>query len=113
MFGRVLSTVAAFLVITVLLLFSLEIPVMVDDRAELAHVTLGYPLHFVVQDNTRLAIGEPDSLPFPYPVDLMNPLNSSTRALLAPLLFNYLILYGTLFLLTRALRHRNFSKGGY
>ena len=67
---------------------------------------LGYLFHFVVQDNSRLSIGEPDSPPFPYLVELMNPLNSPARVLAPPLLANYFILYTALFLLTRAFRRR-------
>ncbi len=111
MLKRVLSAVATFLVTTTLLLFSLEIPVMVENRAELTNVNLGYPIHFVVQDNSRLEIGEPDSPPFPYPVDLMNPLNNQARVPTAPLLVNYLVLYGLLFLLVRSSSYRKLDKG--
>ena len=101
---RVPAFAGTFLVITLLLLLSLEIPVSVEDRAELGSMRLGYPLHFVVQDNSRLSIGEPDSPAFPYPVGFMNPLNSQTRVLPFPLLGNYLLAYGTLLALTRLLR---------
>ena len=110
MFKHMLIVIAAFVVITVLLLFSLQIPVIVEDRAELANVRLGYPIHFVVQDNSRLSIGGPDSPPFPYPVKSMNPYSSETRVLLAPLLINYLSLYVLFSLVIRYLRHRNSSE---
>lgn len=103
---RILGVVSTFLVITLLLLFSLEIPVNVEDRTELGNMRLGYPLHFIVQDNTDLSIGEPDSPPFPYLVDAGNPLDNPTRVLIFPLLGNYLIVYAALFILTRPLRHR-------
>lgn len=55
--------VSALLVMT-----SLFIPKRVDDRTELGNVKLGFPVHFVVQDSSGLAIGEPDSPSFPYRV---------------------------------------------
>ena len=79
----------------------------VENRADLSTMRLGYPLHFVVQDNSGLSIGEPDSPPFPYPVDVGNPLDNPTRVLIFSLLVNYLMVYGALFFLTRSLRRCN------
>ena len=45
---------------------SLLVPNRVDNRAELANNKLGYPIYFVIQDSSRLSIGEFDSSPFPY-----------------------------------------------
>ncbi len=104
---RILSIAGTFLIITFLLLLSLEIPVNVEDRAELGSMRLGYPLHFVVQDNTSLSIGEPDSAPFPQPLGAGNFLDNPMRVLPFPLLGNYLLVYGALFLLTHSLRRRH------
>ena len=103
---RILGVVGTFLVITFLLLLSLEIPVNVETRTELGRMRLGYPLHFVVQDNSRLSIGEPDSAPFPQPLSAGNFLDNPMRVLPFPLLGNYLLVYGALFLLARLLRRR-------
>lgn len=111
MFRGALKITAALLVITMFLVGSLFIPTMVNSRAELANVPLGYPFRFVVQDNSRLSIGEPDSPPFPYPVRFMSFYHSQTRVQLAPLLINYLVLYGLLSWLLRSFRRRSLGKG--
>ncbi len=103
---HLLAVAGTFLVVTLLLLFSLEIPISVEDRTELGRMRLGYPLHFVVQDNTDLSIGEPDSAPFPQPLSAGSPLDNPTKVLAFPLLSNYLLVYGALFLLARLLRRR-------
>ena len=46
---RISRTVFAVLAATILLVLSLQIPI-VENRTELANQKLGYPLHFVVQD---------------------------------------------------------------
>ena len=107
---RILAFAGTFLVITLLLLLSLEIHVSVEDRAELGRMRLGYPLHFVVQDNSSLSIGEPDSAPFPQPLSAGNFLDNPMRVLPFPLLGNYLMVYGALFFLTRSL-HRRHRRG--
>ncbi len=83
---------------------------MVDDRNELANVALGYPLRFLVQDSSNLAIGEPDSPSFPYPIGFEGPYNGDIKVVLAPLLVNYLVLGGLLFFLTRGFRRRNIGR---
>ena len=90
-------------------MLSLEIPTVVENRAELSAVSLGYPLRFVIQDNSGLSIGVPDSPPFPYPVSLMNPLDNQTRVLWTPLLVNYFVLHGLFFLSVR--RYANIARG--
>lgn len=105
MLRMIARTTFVLLILSVLLIASLFIPVSVENRTELANQRLGYPLHFAVQDNSRLSIGEPDSAPFPQLLSLMNPLNSPVRVLLIPLLINYLILFGFLYVLRRSLSH--------
>ena len=67
MLRTVLKTILAVSAATILLILSLQIPTVVENRTELANQKLDYPLHFVTQDNSRFSIGEPDSPPFPTP----------------------------------------------
>ncbi len=91
----ILGTIFAVLAATILLVLSLQIPTVVENRTELANQKLGYPLHFVVQDNARFSVGEPDSAPFPYALNPVNPLHSPITVLALPLVLNYFVLYGS------------------
>lgn len=104
---RILRIVFAVLAATILLVLSLQIPTVVENRTELASQKLGYPLHFVVQDNSRFSIGEPDSAPFPYTLNLMNYLHSPITVLALPLVLNYFILLALFYLASRIRRFRS------
>ena len=108
----VLNTILAVLAATIVLVLSLQIPTVAENRTELAYQKLGYPLHFVAQDNSRFSTGEPDSPPFPYALNLTNHLNSPITVLAVPLVLNYSILLTLFYLANRIRRSRWVWRGG-
>ncbi len=77
----VIKEIAMIFIAAWLVLGSLAVPNKVADRVELAQVRLGYPVCFVVQDSSGLAIGLPDSPPFPYPLGFGSPWDNPARFL--------------------------------
>lgn len=59
---------------TCLVVASLQIPTTVHDRSDMESIQLGYPIRFVIQDNSRF---DPPSFPWQY--QLVSPWESPTE----------------------------------
>ena len=76
-------------------------PKKVDDRAELDNIKLGFPVHFVIQNSSSLAIGEPDSPWFPYRLGFISPWEYPARFLQNNFLLSVVMTYAITRLLFR------------
>ncbi len=99
MLRRVGSETLLILVSVLLVVVSLLILKKVDDRAELANIKLGFPIHFVIQNSSGLSIGEPDSPSFPYYLGLISLLEFPARFLWNNFLLSIVITYAVIRLL--------------
>jgi hypothetical protein len=77
---------------------SLLIPSTFQNRAELAHVNFGFPLHFVVQDQSSLPIGYPDGPQFPARHGFLSPWEYPFQIIWSRFLLDILIIFVTLIL---------------
>jgi hypothetical protein len=72
---------------------SLLIPSTFQNHMELEHVNLGYPLHFLVQDQSSLPIGNADGPQFPIYHGLLSPWEYSFQIIWWRFFLNLLILF--------------------
>ena len=63
-----------------LVLGSVLIPRPINSRADLDSANFGYPLSFVVQDQSNMSFGLPDSEPLPKWLGLYSPWENPTTA---------------------------------
>jgi len=89
--GANLACVACmFLVSLLLVVASAFLPLTVHRQSDLAQVSFGLPMLFVVQDQSRL------TPPLPYRTSLSSPWEFPTRIVWAQLVLNTVIVFGIL-----------------
>lgn len=70
---KLLTTIILLILSCVFTGLSVFLPVTIHNRAELKQVDLGFPLNYIVQNQSALPVGYPDGPSFPIRQTLLSP----------------------------------------